>query len=201
MKEDEFGIQPCCIDKKLPQLIKKGALGSFFFSQGDWGLSKLWNAVSLLVPSEYQFDSDNHIVGSKVFSLLVMKSIDEYALRLIRKYLERYWIEAIAIIVNDIDKEDMVRVELHGLLDRVCFIGGRREALTAGIWIRATEAKSLVICGPIGIGNGNNQFCQYSSFLSDGDAVARQAIIPYRSILRLGAAIKGNNPLIVSWVG
>lgn len=199
-KEDSLGIQPCCIDKKLPPLITEGKDCSFFTSQGDWGLEKLWHAVSLLVPSQSIYDENNRIVRCEVFSLLTLPDVNEYTLRFIRNYLDKHWIQALALVVGEEGRYEMVCKELEGLLDRVWFADGRREAVDSNAWIRSTVSQSLVITGPIHHGEGNGRFCQYTSSYSHDPSRAHQAFEPYRRVLRLKASVKGTDPLFDFWV-
>lgn len=196
-----MGIQPCCIDKKLPPLIYDGGECSFFFSYGDWGLEKLWTAVSHLVPSDYDLDPESKAVtGCNVFTLITLPTVDVYTLRFIRNHLSHHWIHALALIISDTGKEEIVRSELKGFEDRLWYCEGRREAADSNLWIRSTVQQTLVVAGPIHHGNGDGRFCQYTASYSTSSAGAMQAMIPYSRVLRMRALIKGRDPLFDMWI-
>ena len=44
-------IEPCCIATQLPQVMKTAKQG-VFYSNGDWGVKALMNAVSYLVEKD-----------------------------------------------------------------------------------------------------------------------------------------------------
>ena len=200
MDEQEIGIQPCCIDKKLPPLLERGRELTFFHSQGDWGLEKLWHALTAMVASQPVFDENNKIVKSETFTLLTLRTANEYTLRFIRKYMEKHWIQALCLVLADKDKDEMVKAELQGFEDRICYVGGRREAEDCNVWIRSTDEQTLVITGPVDIGEGNGRFCQYTGSYTHNQQYARQAFEPFRRILRLKAVMKGSDPLLDKWL-
>lgn len=200
MDEQDIGIQHCCIDKKLPPLLERGRELTFFHSQGDWGLEKLWHAVTSMVPSQPVFDENNHIVKCEVFTLLSLPTVNEYTLRFIRKYLEKHWIQALCLVIADKDKDEMVKTELKGFEDRIWFVGGRREAEDSNLWIRSTVTDTLVISGPIHHGEGSKRFCQYTGSYTHHAQYAHQIFEPYRRILRLKAVIRGSDPLFDFWL-
>lgn len=196
--DDELYMPPCCIDLKLPPLIKSGGDCTFFYSQGDWGLQKLWTAASLLV-------------GGAAFTFLAVETLDVYAVRFIRTYLERGWIRAIAIVTAD-QCHDIVKAELGMYLDRVWYCGKQPMSAYSNLWIRASDTESLVISGPISHSEGVGHPCAYTaSYLCvnpkkkkqssvNVNARASQAFLPWRSILRIHASIKGKDAAFSGWL-
>ena len=76
-------IQPCCIEKEIPQLMRKQPF-SFFQSNGDWTVQDLLKAVGSLVP---------HAV-----CLLAIPEADVFLLRTLRTYLSKGWLRALVLV-------------------------------------------------------------------------------------------------------
>ena len=190
--DDELYMPPCCIDRKLPPLIKSGGACSFFYSQGDWGLQKLWNAASSLVPNTS-------------FSFLAVETLDVYALRFIRTYFERGWIRAIAIVTAD-QCHDIIKTELSKYLDRVWYCGRQKMAAYSNLWIRTSHTEALVISGPLSHTEGMKHPCAYTASLTSvnmghlTEHRSYQAFLPWRSMLRLHANIKGTDKAFQGWL-
>lgn len=190
----ELYIPPCCIDKKLPPLIKNGGSCTFFYSQGDWGLAKLWNAVSCLVESSQ-------------FTFLSVEMLDVEILRFIRNYLDKGWIRGIAIVTSK-DCTDIVKDELSGLLDRVWYAPNVSAATHSNVWIRTSGTRSLVVSGPLSIKElGSGHFSAYSAHYhlvqqpeELYDNTTMQSFRPWRSMLRLHATIKGKDYAFEGWL-
>ena len=181
---DELYIPPCCIDRKLPPIVRAGGPCSFFYSQGDWGVAKLWGALASLVSG----------TDGNTLCVLVIDDVDEFLLRLIAKYIDRQWLRAL-ILITSTDRLQMVKDGLQGRIDNICYCGNRTEAKHSNLWIRTDGKLSLAVVGPLDKGNGNNHFCSYTASLSQNFDRMVALFRPWRSIVRLHASIKGKDPL------
>lgn len=182
MDERAIGIQPCCIARELPPLIEGGGASSFFYSHGDWGFAKLWDAASQLVPCG---------AGSPVHTFLAMEDVDVFALRHIRRYFERGWTDSLTLCVAT-DARSVVSTELSGYLDAVCYCVDRKEARRNHLWVRSAESgRTLVVSGPLHWGGGYREVCTYAASLTDDTRRAAQALAAWRPSVRLHAAHRG----------
>lgn len=185
---EELYIPPCCIDRKLPPVIQSGAC-AYFYSMGDWGLQKLWNAVSHLVPGQ-------------PFTLLAIPALDVYTLRFIKEYFDHGWLGGIALITAS-DNTDIVKGELSHYIDKVWYAPSLESAQEAQLWIRSSNLTTMVVSGPITHHDkheGGHKFCSYTSSLTNNTNIAQRAFQPWRSMLRLHATIKGNNEIFDGWL-
>ena len=187
----ELYIPPCCISIHLPPLIRDGGLHATFYSQGDWGLQKLWDSVSMLVDGG----------RDTIFNALIVDDVDVFTLRYIRTYFERGWMTAMLLITST-DRTDIVRTELSDYLDQVQYVPSRTEALHGNLWVRSNGRHTLTILGPIPTSDeGNGHFCAYSSCYEFPSVDhAKQSLTPWRSISHLHSSIRGNHPLLKQWV-
>lgn len=181
---DELYIPPCCIDRKLPPIVRAGGPCSFFYSQGDWGVAKLWGALASLVSG----------TDGNTLCVLVIDDVDEFLLRIIANYMDRRWIRAMVLITST-DRTSMVKAGLSGCLDSICYCGNRDEAKHSNLWIRSNGKLSLAVVGPLDKGSGNKHFCSYTASLSQNFDRMVALFRPWRSIVRLHASIKGKDPL------
>ena len=142
---DELYIPPCCIDRKLPPIVRAGGPCSFFYSQGDWGVAKLWGALASLVSG----------TDGNTLCVLVIDDVDEFLLRIIANYMDRRWIRAMVLITST-DRTSMVKDGLSGCLDSIFYCGNRDEAKHSNLWIRSNGKLSLAVVGPLDKGSGNS---------------------------------------------
>lgn len=181
---DELYIPPCCIDRKLPPVVRAGGPCSFFYSQGDWGVAKLWGALASLVSG----------AEGNALCVLVIDDVDEFLLRIMANYMDRRWIRAL-ILVTSTDRLQMVRDVLPGYLDSICYCGNRTEAMHSNLWIRTNGKLSLAVVGPLDKGGGSKHFCSYTASLSPNFDRMVALFRPWRSMVRLHASIRGRDPL------
>ena len=89
-------IQPCCIHRELPQLMR-GTARCYFQSNGDWTLQDLMKAISCLVPS--------------CEAVVCMPVVDVYLLRTLRTYLAKGWYTGVTLLTRD-DQSALVAAEV-----------------------------------------------------------------------------------------
>lgn len=212
METPELYIPPCCIDKQLPGLIREAGPNAVWYSQGDWGLSRLTHSVETLVPSYDQKLDTRH----PVVTALVMTDASLPTLRYIQKELRMRW-SSVVILVTGTDRTKMLQDNLsEAELQRIWYCPNRIEAHHdyCNLWLRWSPAASLLITGPMSDSEkGVGRFCCYtSSFFENIDppsspdekiipgSFLRRALAPWRSMLRLHATIRGGDPQFQDWI-
>lgn len=134
-------IEPCCIENQLPKLMQEKSAGCFY-SNGDWGATKLMWATAWLVESP-------------ATTVLLMQRVDVYFLRYLRQCLQRGWTEAILLATTD-DCSDMVKGELKDYQDKVLYV--HRENLCTQGYYRHGGGGCMAVCGHL---DAPHAFCQY----------------------------------------
>ena len=188
-------IEPCCIDKQLPALIKSQKF-CFFQTNGDCTLSKVLNAVSSMV------GNDGHVM------VLTVGEVDVMMLRTLEQYLRREWSKAVLLLTAR-SQEALVRSELGGYLKRVHYavdpmvvdgqiaLIGCRKGDTGGDRPRSdigdsTEGSvptvSLIIQGAM-LGQVDFSLSLYAAWLGKDKEVVKSAINPIVAKLKTKAVI------------
>ncbi len=99
-------IQPCCIDRQLPEVLRKQKI-SFFQSMGDWTTQDLMKAVSCLVMED-------------CVAIMAIYKVDVYLLRTLRTYLAKGWYKGVVLLTHD-DQTELIKGELSAYLPKVCY--------------------------------------------------------------------------------
>ena len=204
MKTPPLYIEPCCIQNQLPEIIRESGRFGMFYSQGDWGVPKLWNAVESLVPSQ---DAD-------VITLLVLPDINLQFVRLIERELRMGWSRAF-MLVTATDCTALLEANLSPEhLACVTYAPRQFAANKCNLWIRWSQRAALMVSGPLTHHDeGPKCYCQYTSHYeapSTDELPSRlsvvpsrplmQAFAPWRSMLRLHATLRGTSPYFASWL-
>lgn len=98
-------IEPCCIERQLPGLLKTAGGACFFQTNGDITLQKLMDAT---VP----------MVGSRHTLILTVAELDAGIIRTLEQYLRREWTAAAMILTRTVQTE-LISQELQPYLDRI----------------------------------------------------------------------------------
>jgi len=137
-------IEPCCIATQLPQVMKTAKQG-VFYSNGDWGVKALMNAVSYLV------EKDATVV-------LLMPTVNVWFCRVLRDWLQRGWMDCVVLATRE-NCAALVAGELSGLENRVLYMC--RKNLNMEAFIRYNQTQKMAVMGPLRVENCN-EFCSYS---------------------------------------
>ena len=106
-------VEPCCVDRILPSLLKTSASGSakggfaFFTTNGDITFAKFAAAISSLAGSGHRMT-------------LVIPEVDVMLLREIKRYFDRQWTAELNLLTQT-NQEQMVSEELQGYMGRVTY--------------------------------------------------------------------------------
>ena len=101
-------IEPCCIDKQLPALIRRSQGGFCFFqTNGDCDLKKLLDSVSHMASG----------VGGHVL-VLTVPEVDITMLRTLAYYFRRGWTRALLLLTCAVQTE-LVQTELADYIDHI----------------------------------------------------------------------------------
>ncbi|MCR5578733.1 MAG: hypothetical protein K6F74_05925 [Prevotella sp.] len=178
-------IEPCCIDKQLPKVMKEAKGGFCFFqTSGDVTLEKLLGAVSRLA-------GDEHVI------VLTVPEVDVMMLRTLAYYFRRGWTQALLLLTQRSQKE-LVESELSGYLDRVHYavdplvldsqlaiIGcDTKDTKGSGTFV----SLSLVIQGAM-LSQADFSLSLYAAWLGNDKDVLLQAIDPVIAKLKMKAVI------------
>lgn len=101
-------IEPCCIDKQLPALIRRSQGGFCFFqTNGDCDLKKLLDSVSHMASG----------VGGHVL-VLTVPEVDITMLRTLAYYFRRGWTRALLLLTRAVQTE-LIQTELADYIDHI----------------------------------------------------------------------------------
>lgn len=179
-------IEPCCIERQLPALIKTSGGCCFFQTNGDITLQKLMDATASMV-------------GSRHTLLLTVAELDAGIIRTLEQYLRREWTAA-AMILTRTPQTSLISQELQPYLDRIHYacdpliIDGQLAVLGTGSWEEQSEAQvpvpmtALVIQGAI-LGQPDFSLSLYTAWLGTDTAVLKSAIDPAIAKLKTKPAI------------
>ena len=173
-------IEPCCIDRQLPALIRDSKSGFCFFqTSGDCTLQKLLDAVSRMA------GGDGHVL------VLTVGEVDEPMLRTLAYYFRRGWTRALLLLTAQAQTE-MVERELASYMDCVHYaadplvIDG--QVAVVGRPTDDNAAKTLVIQGAI-LGKPDFSLSLYTAWLGSNADIIRSALDPAISKLKTKAVI------------
>lgn len=149
-------IQPCCIEKELPALLRQSPF-AFFQSNGDWLATDLMKSVSCLV--------------SGAVALIAIDEADVFLLRTLRTYLAKDWYRGV-ILCTARQQTEQVESELAGYLDRVTYVGNPQ--IVDGMFALANASRYLVVQGPL-LAEKDFSLCQYAGYFGSEAAPFRAA--------------------------
>jgi hypothetical protein len=167
-------IESCCIERKLPPMLKQGG-ACFFQTNGDITLQKLMDAT---VP----------MVGSRHTLVLTVAELDAGIIRTLEQYLRREWTAALMLLTRT-PQTSLIETELQPYLDRIHYacdpliIDGQLAVLGTGSWEEQSEAQvpvpmtALIIQGAI-LGQPDFSLSLYSAWLGNDPTTIKSAIDP-----------------------
>ena len=101
-------IEPCCIDKQLPALIRRSQGGFCFFqTNGDCDLKKLLDSVSHMASG-----GGGHVL------VLTIPEVDITMLRTLAYYFRRGWTRALLLLTRAVQTE-LIQTELADYIDHI----------------------------------------------------------------------------------
>ena len=197
--EKELYIKSCCIDKKLPKMLREneGRLITFY-SQGEWHVEKLWDAVSHMVSNVIQ-STDPEVpvahTGGRIHMLLVLPTLDAHILETILRYRKRGWFSHLTVICHNTSLSfKQISSYQEALSDAsseatVNIVLGKRAAAQQNLWLRWDDKtlQTLFVSGPMFTTKyGNPPFATYTATFLDSvssNETDSSLLTPHSSLL------------------
>lgn len=172
-------IEPCCIDKQLPKLIKESRSGYCFFqTNGDVTLEKLLGSVS-------------HLAGNEHAIVLTVAEVDIQMLRTLAYYFRRGWTRGLLLLTAR-NQRTLIEGELQDYLPRVHYAV---DPLVIDGQLAVIGDKCLIIQGAI-LGQADFSLSMYAAWLgTDGDT-ARSVLDPIIAKMKTKAVINAEEPVV-----
>lgn len=170
-------IQPCCVDKELPPIVKQPF--AFFQSNGDWDVSKLMSSVSYLI--------ENPVC------LMVIPEVNVFLLRTLNTYLEKDWYRSLCLLTA-VNQTGLVKAEFGKNISCVHYANSKQ--VMDGQFALTNLYRHLVVQGPLLIEN-DFTLCNYSSFCGTDAGVFKSALEAAIPRLRMNATVTSDDELIV----
>ena len=167
-------IEPCCIDRQLPGLIKQSRAGFCFFqTNGDVTLEKLLGAVSHMASG----------VGGHIL-MLTVPEVDIPMLRTLAYYFRRGWTQALLLLTREAQTA-LIESELADYLASVHYaadpliIDGQLAIIesVASAAVPQQPAKALIIQGAM-LSQPDFSLSLYTAWLGTNTDTIRAAIDP-----------------------
>ena len=167
-------IEPCCIDRQLPGLIKQSRAGFCFFqTNGDVTLEKFLGAVSHMASG----------VGGHVL-MLTVPEVDIPMLRTLAYYFRRGWTQALLLLTREAQTA-LIESELADYLASVHYaadpliIDGQLAIIesVASAAVPQQPAKALIIQGAM-LSQPDFSLSLYTAWLGTDTDTIRAAIDP-----------------------
>lgn len=167
-------IEPCCIDRQLPGLIKQSRAGFCFFqTSGDVTLEKLLGAVSHMASG-----AGGHVL------MLTVPEVDIPMLRTLAYYFRRGWTQALLLLTREAQTA-LIESELADYLASVHYaadpliIDGQLAIIesVASAAVPQQPAKALIIQGAM-LSQPDFSLSLYAAWLGSDTDTIRAAIDP-----------------------
>lgn len=167
-------IEPCCIDKELPEILKKQPF-CFFQSNGDWTTASLMKAVSHLVP---------HAVA-----LLSIPEVDVFLLRTLKTYLSQGWYRGLVLVTAE-PQAELVKSEMGRMLPLVTY--ANNSQVQDGLLALTDFSKFLVVQGAMLL-EKDFSLCLYAGFFGSSSKMFSDAIESVATRAKMGAFIRSES--------
>lgn len=179
----ELYIKPCCIQNQLPALLRSHeGRTAVFYSQGDWGVQKLWDAVSHMVSNVAQTDGKVSTTGGKRRVLLVVPVIERHLMQIIADYHRRGWFDHLMLVCHTTTMLPSALLQyIDAMGGQLRIIIGQRCAQHQSCWMRWDDAtyNALYISGPMNTrDSGNPPFAAYTASFHDRLTLAADGTQP-----------------------
>lgn len=171
-------IQPCCIDRELPALMRQSPF-SFFQSNGDWLLADLLKGTGSLI--------------SNAVALIAMPETDIYTLRLLRTHLAKDWLRAVVLITGT-PQASLVATAMEGCEDRLLYASNSQ--VMDGLVALTDFTRHVVVQGPV-LTEKDFSLCQFAAYYGIDPAPFYQATEALIAKVKTGALQPVGNPDIL----
>lgn len=144
-------IQPCCINKELPELLRKEG-HCFFQLNGDCTVTEVMSAVSFMVEG-----------GT---AILALPDISVFLLRTLRAWLAKGWFRSLILLTGE-RKHRLVSdvfTQEEGKPGKVFYASSTR--IQDSLFALTNGSRFLVIQGPL-IEEKDFSLCQYAAYLGN----------------------------------
>ena len=168
-------IEPCCIDKQLPALIRRSQGGFCFFqTNGDCDLKKLLDSVSHMASG-----GGGHVL------VLTIPEVDITMLRTLAYYFRRGWTRALLLLTRAVQTE-LIQTELADYIDHIHYaadpliIDGQLAILSTSTVPEPAEGQGssgLIIQGAM-LSQPDFSLSLYTACLTTDRDIIRSAIDP-----------------------
>lgn len=176
-------IEPCCIDKQLPKLMKEAKGGFCFFqTSGDVTLEKLLGSVS-------------HLAGNEHVMVLTVAEVDVMMLRTLAYYFRRGWTKALLLLTQHSQKE-LIEGELSDYLDRVHYAV---DPLVIDGQLAVIGSSYLIIQGAM-LSQADFSLSLYAAWLGSDADVVLSALDPVIAKLKTKALIDHSGQADIEWI-
>ena len=178
-------IEPCCIDRQLPQLIKQSRAGFCFFqTSGDVSLEKLLGAVSHMASG----------VGGHIL-ILTVPEVDIPMLRTLAYYFRRGWTQALLLLTREVQTA-LIESELADYLASVHYAADPLIIDGQLAIIDTAEARALIIQGAM-LSQPDFSLSLYTAWLGTDPDTIRAALDPAIAKLKTKPLIdRSTQPLV-----
>lgn len=170
-------IEPCCIDRRLPELLEKEPF-CFFQSNGDWTVTDLMKAVSWLAEGGV--------------ALLAVPDADVFLLRSLCTYLAKGWYRALVLVTRE-DRTELVRRETGSMLPSVHYAFDSR--LEGGMLALTDFDRYLAVQGPMPV-EKDFRLCHYAAYYGRSYGTFLGCVEAVLSVARTSPAIRSGNDLV-----
>lgn len=166
-------LEPCCIDRQMPALLKEAKSGfAFFATNGDVLLSHYLQAVSYMA-------GEGHVL------VISVPAVDIELLRTINHYLSRGWTRALCLLTGQ-PQDELIEAELAGHIGKVQYASD--PLILDGMVAIIGKEKAVVIQGAI-LSKQDFSLCHYVAWTGKDKEVLQQAIEPLVAKLKTKARI------------
>ena len=167
-------IEPCCAERQLPALIKRGGF-CFFSTNGDVTLDILMKAVSYLA-------GDSHTL------LLSMPSLGEKTLRTLTHYLSRDWMRGCCLLSADTADFQLITDILGTFASQGRVTYACDPLILDSLAAFIGTSKAVVLQGAM-LSDIDYSLCHYAAWYGSDASVLQQATDPLIAKLRIKASI------------